>query len=117
MWLIAAGAASFPFLLTAPVTTVLAAGFLPMKRPGLFETYRGSVFEHITCLQEICLHKLDEPGVWYACAAFGFKQGFTALFLSLQPDTPPTELSGDLGFGSEVNQTCTCSKFADSLKQ
>lgn len=28
-------------------------------RAGLFETYRGFVFQHITCLQEICLHKLD----------------------------------------------------------
>lgn len=39
VWLIAAGTASFPFLpfnpgLTAPVTTVLAAGFLPTIRPG-----------------------------------------------------------------------------------
>lgn len=119
VWLIAAGTASFPFLpfnhlLTTSVTSVLAAGFLPMKRPGLFETYRGFVFELITCLQEICLHKLDG---WYACAAFGCKEGFAALFLSLQPDTPPTELSGDLGFVSEVNQTCACSKFADSFKK
>lgn len=90
-----------------------AAGFLPARSPGLFETYRGFVLELITCLQEICLHKLDG---WYACATFGCK-GFTALFLSLQPDTPPTELSGDLGFVSEVNQTCACSKFADSFKQ
>lgn len=55
-------------------------------------------------------------GVWYVSASFGHKEGFTTLFLSLLPDTPPTELSGDLGFVSEVNQMGTRSILLIHLK-
>lgn len=58
VWLIAAGIASFPFLpfkhlLTTTAKPDRAAGFLPAERPRPCETYRGFVFPHITCLQEI----------------------------------------------------------------
>lgn len=119
VWLIAA---SFPFLpfkqlSMTLVTTVLATGFLPMKRPGLLETDCWFCFPTYHLFTGNLSLLARWPGAWYVCGAFGCKKGFTALFLSLQSDLPPTELSGDLGFVSEVNQTCVCSKFADSFKQ
>lgn len=58
VWLIAAGIASFRFLhfnhlLMTSAIPVPATVFLPAKRQRLIETYRGFVFPHITCLQEV----------------------------------------------------------------